>query len=304
MKKYSLLFSLLLLSFFSNAQTHYGVFPNGKGLSTAQKIATAKSFGVHYIRHAYYLTSPAGPQLSDLKQIEASGLKIILNINYSHNVPSPYPTDMASYKKMVTDLLTQFKPAVAIIENEELNSLYHSGPIEDYINELKTGIDVCHQFGVPVADGGLTKPGLFIAAGLSLDQAQPSKGKGKAPMNAHLQGKASDFNTLIAFIKQSQADFVNFHYYTPVSSASELPRIVSYLRSETGKPAMTNEIGAYNQSTEAVTSILSNANLPYLVWYSADMGPGKAVSLTNENGTMRPNGDTFKSFAAAHGSDN
>src|SRR4051812_920011 len=152
MKKFTILL-LLTVPVVLNAQTKFGVLVHGK-MNVNKKIDIAKDLGVSYVRDAIVMQDWNGRDENYEKYI-ASGLKVILNINWGHvqdikgeKNPVPFPKDTVKYKQILNDILDKYKPELVVIENEELNRRYHSGPIEDYINELTAAINVAHSKGV------------------------------------------------------------------------------------------------------------------------------------------------------------
>ena len=78
--------------------------------------------------------------------------------------PVPFPTDLEAYSKTFTSILDKYKPELVVVENEEDNPFYHSGSADDYINELKTAITICHSKGLKVTNGGLTVREVMLLA--------------------------------------------------------------------------------------------------------------------------------------------
>src|SRR3954469_19003433 len=150
-----------------NAQTKFGVLVHGK-MNVNKKIDIAKDLGVSYVRSAIVMQGWNGYD-ENYEKYTASGLKVILNINWGQvqatkgqKTPVPFPKDTVKYKQILSDILDKYKPELVVIENEELNRKYHSGPIEDYINELSAAINVVHSKGLKVTNAGLTGKGFCL----------------------------------------------------------------------------------------------------------------------------------------------
>ena len=107
--------------------------------------------------------------------------------------------------------------------------------------------------------------------------------------------------TLAAY-KNMDIDFVNFHWYEKSNDVSALKTTIEYLKRVTGKPVVSNEIGQYDDSPETVKAIVRlcrQEQMPYVIWYSGlKGGSGKAVSLQDINGVLKPTGEAFKEAVA------
>ena len=92
---------------------------------------------------------------------------------------------------------------------------------------------------------------------------------------------------------------MNFHWY--IADTNALAEAVSYLRTASGLPVMTNEVGQQaNTDPTQVTSVMQkivNLGLPYALWFSMDTNPPNGARALNEtDGTLRPNGEAFAEF--------
>jgi hypothetical protein len=133
--------------------TKFGVLANN--VEGQDRITVAKELNVVYVRDAIVMENYDG-KAPMLDKYQANGYKILLNLNYSASQkPSAFPTDMVKYKSTLENILSKYRPEVAVIENEPANDGYYSGPIENYFTELRTAIDVCHARGIKISDGAL-----------------------------------------------------------------------------------------------------------------------------------------------------
>jgi hypothetical protein len=324
----------------SNQHTKFGIMiakSEGQQIPPERQVKIARDLGVHYIRARIDIQGWDGSEPS-YNAYASAGFKVLLNVNYGvprnaagEHAPVPFPTDMNAYSKTLNSVLDKYKPEVVVIENEEDNPNYHQGSADDYINELKTGIQVAHSKGLKVTNGGITVREICL---IIYDDLVQSGQKDKAmefarkafPQNfANRLGNGGDLTRnpqigrqvefgrkIIAAYKNLDLDYVNFHWYEPVqargknidkSSVSFDPAtfeyVVNYLREKTGKPVMTNEFGVLEPSADLVRNLLKaarDANLSYAIFYSADGGEGKAVALQNASGDLRENGHAFKDF--------
>lgn len=107
-------------------------------------------------------------------------------------------------------------------------------------------------------------------------------------------------------------DYVNFHWYvsddTPegfrgaggYTDTQALEDVVTSIEELTGKPAVTNEIGQWGQTPDAVTSFLgllrNELDMPWVIWFDADGVPADGLHEPEMPGALRPNGVAFARF--------
>jgi hypothetical protein len=321
----------------SVAKTHFGVMvakTEGNLIPPSQQVKVAKALGVNYIRARIDVESWGGSNEA-YDTYAAAGLKVLLNINSGiprtatgDHKPIPFPTDMSAYSKSLNSILDKYKPEVVVIENEEDNPNYHSGDADDYINELKTGIQVAHAKGLKVTNGGITfREVCLIVYDDMAQHGQKQKADEFAqkvfppallqrmnnPSNPIVKKQLEFGRKIIAAYKTLDLDYINFHWYEPVKSRGAQsvgindttvdPKVfefvANYLKTTTGKPILTNEFGVFNTSPSLVKGLLQaarNADLRYAIFYSADGGTGRAVALQNASGELRSNGAAFRDF--------
>ncbi|MEP6512522.1 MAG: hypothetical protein ABJA79_01540 [Parafilimonas sp.] len=299
----------------------------------ATRLKAYQLLNVTYVRHGIFMNAWNGSN-AFYNTLQNAGYKIILNVAYLPQGagPQPFPTNLEEYKRTLNDILSTYKPEVVVIENEEYNPTYHTGTAQQYINELKVAIEVAHSIGLKVTNGGLTARvmtmmvwkdyrdrGLkaeadnFARRTMSPDLLAdlPELTKHKSIANGVRQ-----FNDLLEAYKNLDIDYINFHWYEPIGQRTNanartaahidtkaLGEAIEYIQRKTGKPVITNEIGQFNQSPDIVKDILEKCvelKLPYIIWYSGDGGEGKAVALTNLDGSMRENGRVFADFVKQH----
>jgi len=268
----------------SDSGTKFGALVKSTNLSPDEKAKVCNALGVKYARNSVILKDFNGKDAAVEKYL-ANGFKVLLNLNYGHvqtrkgRRPVAYPTDMVEYRNLVEKVLNKYTPHIALIENEETNSLFHTGKIEDYITELKTAVDICKSRGIMVADGGLNTVMVcilvyrdFVARGmqktadefgrlaLNTNNLKTAKGFGSADENA----KLLTTEKLINAIKTIDLDYVNIHFhapwldYDPNSFPPEiLKQIADYLRSATGKEVICGEFSEHNKSPDLITSMVN-----------------------------------------------
>lgn len=118
---------------------------------------------------------------------------------------------------------------VAIIENEPTNEAYYSGPMSDYLNQLKISVDSCHKYNVKVADGCTHVE--YINA---IVDNIPKAGENK---------NIPDVKELIAGYKNIPLDYVNIHTSSNNNRWDEgkIKKAADYLTVQTGKKVICNE---------------------------------------------------------------
>ncbi|MBS1748140.1 MAG: hypothetical protein JST21_18420 [Bacteroidetes bacterium] len=324
----------------TTVKTRFGVMvakSEGHIIPPAQQVKVARSLGVNYIRCKIDISSWSGSS-DAYDTYAAAGFKVLLNIisgvprnAAGDHAPVPFPTDMNAYAKSLNSILDKYRPEVVVIENEEDNPNYHSGDADDYINELKTAIQVAHSKGLKVTNAGITfREVCLIAYDDMIQQGKkqqaiefaqkvfpPNVLKRINNLSMPAVKRQLDFGRkIIAAYKTLDLDYVNFHWYEPirargingadVSDTTVDPKIfefiTNFLKTKTGKPILSNEIGVFNPSPSLVKGLLQtvkDAGLSYAIFYSADGGVGKAVGLQNGLGELRPNGQAFENFIKA-----
>ncbi|HEX5154349.1 MAG TPA: hypothetical protein VFW07_23035 [Parafilimonas sp.] len=308
----------------------------GKLIPPAQQVQVAKALGVQYIRGRIDIQGWSGSNAAYDTYTDA-GLKVLLNINYGiprsaagDFAPVPFPTDMDGYSKSLNSILDKYKPEVVVIENEEDNPNYHAGSADDYVNQLKTAIQVAHSKGLKITNGGITvREVCLIIYDDYVQRGQKDKAMDFAkhvfppvllqrlnnPDNPTVARQLEFGRKIIAAYKTLDLDYINFHWYEPVRARGQAAEangafdpqafafVVNYLKTTTGKPVLTNEFGTFNTSPELTKNLLQavkDGGLSYAIFYSADGGTGKAVALQNANGELRGNGIAFRDFVAQH----
>ncbi|MBS0645221.1 MAG: hypothetical protein JSR97_01335 [Verrucomicrobia bacterium] len=250
--------------------------------------------------------------------------------------PGPFITDLVLYRTKLIEILDKYKPEVLVVENEETNEQYYTSPPQDYINILTIAIDEGHKRNIKVTNGGIPlrtstllcwdnyqSTGQTAAAANYALRAFPSSISANMPAfmasNVQAQQMLSKAKTLMNAYKTLQLDFVNFHWYELVTQreiaaqTSDLPTLAhvdmkafeetyNYYKSFTGKQPITNEIGQINKVGSLLTDIVTKCydlKIPYVIWYSGDGGAGKATALYDGSGTLRDNGNAFKTFISS-----
>jgi hypothetical protein len=306
----------------SDSSTKFGALIHDRNLSADEKVKVCNALGVKYARNSIVLKGFSGKDAA-VEAYLKNGFKVFLNLNYGHvqapggKRPVPYPTDMNEYKSLVEKVLNKYTPYVAIIENEETNSTYHTGDIEDYITELKTAVDICKSRGIMVADGGLNTAMVsilvyrdFVERGmqeaadefgrlaLSSNNLRTAKGFGTADANAKLLRTQK----LVNAMKTIDLNYVNIHFHAPWLDYDPtrfppkiLKQIADYLRSVTGKEVICGEFSEHSKSSNLITSIVNEikaGGYSYGIVFSGE-GINGAEPL-NDGVRLLENGVAFK----------
>lgn len=303
--------------------------------SDNDRIVAAKALGVKYIRAEVGLESFSQPD-AYIDSLVANDFSIVANFNYYGSEKSaPFPKDASSIASSITKVLKTFHPVLVAVENEEDNQNYHTGPAQDYINELDAATAVLHANNIKVMNGGLTEDVLciltyrnYLNEGLTTQANDFAKRTMPLAIindlpdltnNAGLANRVAFADSLVKAYKNMSFDYVNFHWYEPVLArwvnaspgadaatqvdTKAMSEVITYLQNATGKPVLSNEAGVLNASPGIVQNMLQQfrtSNLPFVLWYSGDgtvnNGMARAVALTNANGSLRSNGEAFRDF--------
>jgi len=294
----------------------FGVMISG---DTSQvKAQTAVKLGAKYYRPISIFLDKWSGTCAECDAAVGAGLKLVLTVrnnNGGPQNPTTPPSDINSFKQTLGQIVDKYRPEVLVIENEENSgALFYNGTTQQYLQELKAGCEVAHQKRIKCTNGGLVSSlvvflvsenyrangdtkkadeylnrSLLGAKQKLISQANSAKGREEIA-----QGKE-----LLAGYKSAGADFTNFHWY--IADTKALGEAASYLRTASGLPIMTNEVGQQaNTDPNQVTSVMQeikNLGLPYALWFSMDTNPPDGARALNEtNGTLRPNGEAYAQF--------
>lgn len=249
------------------------------------------------------------------------GMKIILTARYNgtNGTPSTPPLSLSLYQTQLAAILDSIDPEVLVVENEETASLYYQGSAKKYGAQLEAACRVAHERSIPCANGGLPNPTVIAMTYLDLldrgkADAADSYLKGvvldqdeydfySRPVNEpKVRRQADEGERYASRYAGAGADFINFHWYR--ESPKAFKKSVNYLERFTDLPAMSNEMGQYNNSREQIKGIMNKVldlELRYAVWCSDD----KYVEAQDENiralhkpdFTLRKHGKAYKSIA-------
>ncbi len=287
------------------------------GTTSQVKAQTAVKLGAKYYRPISIFLDKWSGSCGECDAAVNAGLKLVLTIrnNGGAGQPSTPPSDLNAFKRTLAQIVDKYKPEVLVIENEENSAaIFYSGTTSQYLQELKAGCEVAHQKGIKCTNGGLVSSLVVVLVADSYKQAgDPNKADeylsrtligAKQAMISQIDSvkgreQLTKGRELLAGYKGAGADFANFHWY--IADTKALAEAVTYLRSTSGLPVMTNEVGQQaNTDSAQVTSVMQEIKtlgLPYALWFSMDTNPPNGARALNEtNSTLRPNGEAYASF--------
>lgn len=292
----------------------FGVMISG---DTSQiKAQTAVKLGAKYYRPLSIFLDKWSGTCAECDAAVSAGLKLILTVRNNGGGPgnpTTPPSDLNVFKQTLGQIVDKYRPEVLVIENEENSgTTFYTGTTSQYLQELKAGCEVAHKKGIKCTNGGLVSS--LVVAMVASQSNNPTQYLQKALVGAKAdlvsqinspaaQKQIAKGKELVAGYKAAGADYVNFHWY--VADSSTISEAVNYLRSASGLPVITNEVGQQGNTNPAqVTNVmgkLSELGLPYILWFSMDTNPPNGARALNEtNGTLRPNGDAYASFISSN----
>jgi hypothetical protein len=292
-----------------------------------------QTLGVGYQRQSIEANTPDPGEAKNITGLEAVGFGVVVTYDNicSQTEPSSCPvTNPAAYKASLGAQLDATLPSTVVIENEEDGTGFSTSTPIQYLQELTYAVQVAHQRGYLITNGGLTTLGLNLAYWHHLwlsnqwaaaDQfAQsafysgvvrdvlilpniPNRQNPARPILVNVPAallKLQSAETLIAGYQATGIDYVNFHWYQ--AEPVDMEQSISWLEQTTGLQAVCGEMGQYYLSHDLIPGLLNEAitlGLPYVIWNAADSS-GSSIGLANQDGTLRINGLAFESFVSTH----
>jgi hypothetical protein len=279
-----------------------------------------RALGTTRVRFVARLDTSPNARISEA---QAQGFEVLTTAT-NGAFPDAPPSDVADFQARLGRELDAHPTPLVSIENEPTADRYFTGSPAQYLEELAAAVPVAHARGIKISDGGLVSAGVQLAtwhdlwthsgcaaadryAAIAFPASRiggqvisdvPSCADPSRPIlgsNAKALQVMGDTETLIAGYRSIPIDYVNFHWYQ--STPEAVKTTVEYLRRATGKQAITNEIGQFDDSPETVRALLDETarlHLPWVVWFASD-GSG-AVGMFNPDGSIRSNGLAFRDF--------
>ena len=298
----------------------FGLLLGGSELGDQHRVELSKALGAAYFRPWYVTVEDWEGACYDAACDLAprAGLKLILTVR--NNVGAGGATtparDLTAYRETLGKIVETYHPAVLVVENEENSDLSWAGSIDEYVAQLQAACEVAHAHNVKCANGGLSgdavalltwadyiERGQLTEACAFVQRTTPDLPADLCRLTAVDQLFASYQTTLtksrelLARYATTEQDYLNFHWYVPDKAA--LSEAVAYLRRTSALPLMSNEFGQRDQTPDAVQRLMAAAvdlKLSIVVWFSLDRAAPASAALNNDDGSLRPNGEAFRSF--------
>lgn len=322
-----------IAQFTAETAPKFGVLVFGS-FTSPQRANISKNLGCKYVRHSIVMnvwtgSSPLAVTYRD------SGLKMVVNINYGNPAVSgavPFPTNMVNYadtlQRIVNYLVSLGNTVAIVIENEELNTNYHTGTLAQYVTMLQTAYPIVHLAGFKMMNGGIgerlntpcfrwikstkydqTTADLFGHATMLTAEYNGANNPGTVPS---LEASVLNVDTIIQ--AHAYYDFFNYHFYEvydPNTTGDDTVtqsnlyaqwRVKEYVESVTSKPLVTNETGQRNNEQATLVANQYTKFYQYGYWYSLQFSGDdtNARALQNPDGSLRPGGDAYLSFQNSH----
>lgn len=309
--------------------TKIGLLVNGS-MSTVQKISIAQSLNSDYSRIPVYVGFwPYTP--TAYNQWTSAGFNIILNLNWMDTTGGPVPfrtsSEWAAYGTTINNILnTISRPEIIVIENEEINPNYHSGPMSDYVGMLATASPIVHSFGLKITNGGIYGVGLdiltwryfnsvgnIVQRDLGAQAMTPAQISAAANPGSNPTADANAAKVQAVLDASIYLDYINIHPYEVLDEYVADPSVVTnitpgviagyqaFILAETGLPTITNETGQRdNSQPDLVTNMLTeyvSLGFDYVVWFDG-IGAGGALPLQEQTApfALFDNGIAFRDF--------
>src|SRR5437867_8791976 len=118
----------------TNGSTKFGSIILGN-FTNDQRVAIAKKLNVKYVRGTITMDKWIG-KFTPYETYVKNGIQVVLNVCYAlqTNTPVAFLRDLTNYRQKFNSITDKYKPEVIVVENEEINPNYHTGPLTDYIN--------------------------------------------------------------------------------------------------------------------------------------------------------------------------
>jgi hypothetical protein len=222
-----------------------------------------------------------------------NGFQVMINYNWKEtNVTVPFPTDAKFINDQAEAFFKYYAPyksqiPAVVVENEWDNMRYHSGDIQDYLQELEIITNIGHKYGFKIAGAGITSKGinLWMSSRTTGDAALIWKKMAGATSDSGYSAYVNRVNAYITGVKRINVDFMNVHWYNEKECSNNFGKASGAYADACGKTAVIcNEFGIRTNSaalfSQTVNEIRNNA--AFAVAYSGVNDPGKAVTLTDE----------------------
>lgn len=272
----------------NNNTTTFGMMQAQDVLSQTE--ASMKYAGIKIVRAVVYFSNTTSSSVVD--KYLSDGFKVQINFNWKPTgSPVPFPSDTAMIASKADAFFKHYLPyknqiPFVSVENEWDNPNYHTGNIQDYLNELAIAIRIGHKYGFKIADAGITGTALtrWTYSKLSGDSATWWKGHYFVGLNNDYNGFVSMVNTYLAGISKLALDFINFHWYNN-NGCFGGPSIALYhiIKASKNFAIVSNEWGVMDAKYWTCTiGEIKKIKPVYAVVYSGVNSPGNAIRLSDD----------------------
>ncbi len=273
--------------FFGGVQTHPGdatqpvstIFgASGSSLVTLGSVDVLNLLHCKMTRSRVILKEYGGENLPQVDDYINKGMPVVLNCNVAdvgrdkdgNKVPNPFITDLVAYRNLLEPVLKKYgstKRLIFAIENEPTTGAFNTGPMSDYLAMLAVAVDLVHQYGGIVIDGGVHVE--------TVNGADSTVGEGKAVQVAQLlQGYAS-----------IPLDFVNIHTHGEGDTypAGAIKKATDKVKNLTGHYSCSNEWHTENGTPNLIRNMVQqwkDAAVAFSIYITID-NPDKQTQLNN-----------------------
>lgn len=330
-------FSRIDIEYLREIPTKYGIEIEISAMSTSDRVAMINTMGALYYRDGMTVYDwPHG--FAAYTSAINNGTKVLLNLKWKPQTGAPaFPigADLTSYISKATNILDTIPaPELVVIENEEINTSFHSGPMSDYVAMLQFMEPVVHSRGLKMSNGGVYGQGLDTLVyrwtktnyGLSAADGYAAVTMTQFQRNSALNGGNAGFEDDAAKVQTVlngcalYCDYVNVHYYEVKNPNSTNPslhieatkgallRIREFILATTGKPVLTNEINTRDSNTEPLLmrsflqEVRDNGFSYCLYVLSEDGNAFGGVPVCNSTSpfALRSNGEELQDYITTH----
>lgn len=237
---------------------------------------------------------------SNFMKLFNAGFIPILNVSWTNTsgdniVPFVSGANLVTYKSKFTKFCEDVKNVPGLVEqiivsigNEPLNRGYYSGPVGDYIAQLRASVEIAAAFGIKVVSGGLHLELVELALnGASGDSRIADT---KAIMDAE--------KTMAVYATNVHDGWKEGRGY----SVKDIPALIKRLSAYTGHPVGNNEVSTLGASPEIIkefVAICRAAGYIYVNWWSGDVFNGAMLPGGNSKGDALNNGLTLSANGVA-----
>jgi hypothetical protein len=257
-------------------------------------VDTLKLLGAKITRARQLLTDYHG-SIPNADNYIAKGYAVVINLNVADvgrdprtgdKVPNPFMTDLDKYRKLLEPVVKDYaqrKGVLFAIENEPTTGAFNSGPMSDYLALLEVAVDVVHQYGGWVMDGGVHTDTVLGA---------------DSPWG---EGKAAQVAQLLAGYKNIALDNVNLHTRGTGNSypAGSIKKAMDKIYNLTGHVTGSNEWHTENGTENLIKDMVGqwrDAGALFSIYISISDADKK--SQLNDGNTLTTIGEAYKSAIA------